>query len=252
MFFIHGFSGSRHSFEPVFAHLPPSIHAFALTQRGHGDASKPERGYTLDVFATDAMAFMDAVGLDSAIVVGHSMGSAVALRMALDYPKRVQALVLIGAGPLAPGGPKERAFWETTVSKLKDPLDPNLVRSFLETVYARPIPEETFESALRNSLKVPARVWRAMWKSRLEGRGTSGSLSEIGVPTLIIWGDQDRRCTRDEQDALLDGIPNARLEIYEGVGHSPYAEAPERLASDIAAFANEALSRSDTNSGGVI
>ena len=236
---LHGYSGSLYSFEPLLDHLSTSIHAFALTQRGHGDASKPEGPYTLDVFAADAAAFLRAMNLESATVLGHSMGSAVALRMALDYPERVRALVLIGAGPLEPGGPKERVMWETTLSKLEDPIDPLFVRKFIEGVYVGSIPEERVEATVQNSQKMPARVWRAVMKGRIEGAATSGDLSEIGAPTLIVWGDQDIHFDRSKQDALLAAIPNSRLKVYPGMGHGPHAAVPEQLASDVTAFVFE-------------
>jgi pimeloyl-ACP methyl ester carboxylesterase len=78
-------------------HLPDSLHAFALTQRGHGDASRPAAGYRLEDFAGDVESFMDAVGLESAMLVGHSMGGAIAQRFAIDRPERVRGLVLLGA-----------------------------------------------------------------------------------------------------------------------------------------------------------
>src|SRR3712207_4230183 len=79
---LHGWPDSWRSFEGVMAHLPASVHAFALTQRGFGDADRPAAGYDPSDFAADVAAFMDAVGLASAVIVGHSMGSFVAQRVA--------------------------------------------------------------------------------------------------------------------------------------------------------------------------
>jgi non-heme chloroperoxidase len=75
--FVHGITDSWRSWELVLPLLPESIHAFALTQRGHGDADKPEVGYTFEVLADDLAAFYRAVGLQQAVVVGHSVGSCV-------------------------------------------------------------------------------------------------------------------------------------------------------------------------------
>jgi non-heme chloroperoxidase len=77
--------------------LSSEYHAFALTQRGHGDSDKPECCYTLEHFAADVDAFMEAVGLEEATLVGASTGALFAERVALDYPHRVSRLVLIGA-----------------------------------------------------------------------------------------------------------------------------------------------------------
>src|SRR5512134_1726307 len=79
---LHGVTDSWHSFELVLPRLPESIRAFALTQRGHGDASRPDSGYRYTDLAADVAAFMDVHQLKSAVVVGHSMGSSVAQRFA--------------------------------------------------------------------------------------------------------------------------------------------------------------------------
>src|SRR5439155_713278 len=83
----------------VFEHLPASVRAYAVTQRGHGDAPRPDGGYDVEQLARDVVAFIDDAGIERAVVAGHSMGSVVATRLALDAPARVAALVLMGARP---------------------------------------------------------------------------------------------------------------------------------------------------------
>ena len=95
--FLHGFSDSWFSFSRVLPLLSPEYHAFALTERGHGDSDKPECCYTLDDFAADVDAFMAAVGIQEATLVGHSGSSFIAQRVALSYPHRVSRLALIGS-----------------------------------------------------------------------------------------------------------------------------------------------------------
>ena len=79
---LHGFADSWHSFERALPHLPESIRSFALTQRGHGDASRPDTGYNPRDFATDLEAFMDALRLEAAVIAGGSSGGFVARRFA--------------------------------------------------------------------------------------------------------------------------------------------------------------------------
>src|SRR5262245_36939969 len=73
--FLHGYTDSWYSFAPVLPRLPASLHAFAPDQRGHGDSERPACDYAPADFAADAVAFLDAVGVREATVVGHSMGS---------------------------------------------------------------------------------------------------------------------------------------------------------------------------------
>jgi pimeloyl-ACP methyl ester carboxylesterase len=94
---IHGLTDSMRSYEPVLAELPDAIHAFAITQRGHGDAGRPADGYGALDLARDVVAFMDAAGIERAVVAGHSHGATIARRVAADYPDRVLGCVLAGA-----------------------------------------------------------------------------------------------------------------------------------------------------------
>src|SRR6476619_4909047 len=91
---LHGYSDSGRSFEPVLAELPASIRALAVTLRGHGDAPKPDGGYDVAQLAADVVPVLDRAGIERAVVAGHSMGSVVAARVAIDAPERVAGLVL--------------------------------------------------------------------------------------------------------------------------------------------------------------
>ena len=201
---LHGYSDSRRSYDRVLPLLPSSLHVFAVTQRGHGDSGKPEAGYAAADFAKDVAAFLDAMGLDSAIVVGHSMGSIVAQRFAIDYPARTRALVLEGAFAPRAGNASIRELWKT-VSTFTDPVDPAFVRDFQQSSIARPVPSDFFEGVVADSLKVPARVW----KGALEPLMTMDFLPQLGriaVPTLLIWGDRDAFFAQAEQDVLQKSI----------------------------------------------
>ena len=233
---LHGVTDSWRSFERVLPHLPASIHAFALSQRGHGDADRPAAGYGPDDFAADLAAFMDAVGLGSAVIVGHSMGSSIAQRFALDHPGRTLGLVLAGAFFAGwRGSPAVVELWESTVSTLMDPIDPGFVREFQEGTLARPVPPAFLDAVVRESLKVPARVWRATFAGFLEA-DFSAQLGRIEAPTLIVWGDRDALCARNEQEALAAAIAGSRLVVYPGAGHALHWEEPERFAADLVAF----------------
>jgi non-heme chloroperoxidase len=242
---LHGFGDSWRSFELVHPHLPESIHAFALTLRGHGDASRPATGYGVRDFAADVAEFQDAMHLRTAVVVGHSMGSGVAMRFAIDHPERTMALVLFGASPTMGATAAAREFWDSTVSKLTDPVDPALVRGMTESMLTRPVPPPFVDAAVREGLKVPAFVWKAAFESRWRLEGDySAELSRIKAPTLIVWGDQDVRYSRGEQEALASAIAGSRLLVYQGAGHFLHWEEPQRFASDLTTFVEGLSERS--------
>ncbi len=233
---LHGYTDSRRSYDLVLPLLPSSLRVFAVTHRGHGDSSKPDTGYLPSDFASDLAAFLDAMKIESAVIVGHSMGSTVAQRFAIDYPSRTRALVLEGAFLPAARNEAVREFFQT-VRVFADPIDPKVVREFQQSTLTRPVPGPFFETIVSESLKVPARVW----KSALEPYTTvdfSDRLKELSVPTLLVWGDRDGFTLRAEQDALNRAITGSRLTTYAGTGHCPHWEEPERFATDLIAFVN--------------
>jgi pimeloyl-ACP methyl ester carboxylesterase len=235
MLMLHGVTDSWRSFEHVLPHLPPSIHAFALTQRGHGDAERPATGYRTPDFAGDVAAFADALGLGRVVVVGHSMGSTHAQCFAIDYPQRVLGLVLAGSFASYRDNPMVVDLWETSVSRLADPIDPAFVREFQESTLAQPVRPEYLDMVVRESLKVPARVWRAAFEGFLED-AVAGQLGRITAPTLVAWGARDALCRRRDQEAFLAAIAGSRLVAYENAGHALHWEEPERFAADIVTF----------------
>jgi non-heme chloroperoxidase len=237
---LHGFLDSRRSFEPVLCHLPESIHAFALTQRGHGDASRPTVGYSVRDFAADLTAFMNVLQLEAAVIVGHSMGSAVALRFAVDHPERTLGLVLVGASASLQANPNAREGWNALLSELTDPVDPEFIREGLKNTLAQPVPQALFESLVQENLKVPTFVWRAAMDARWRAEGDySGELAKIRAPTLIVWGDRDVRYPRSEQETIAAAIADSRLVVYPGAGHLLHVEEPDRIASDLVTFIAE-------------
>ncbi len=236
--FLHGFTGSLHEFEPIFKYLPQDHHAIALTLRGHGDATHPESGYPLSDFSTDVENFLQAMDATDVILVGHSMGSAVAQRFAIDNPENTLGLVLVSAVYTLPGDLKLQEYFDSTISKLEDPIDPEFVRIFLDSIRVKPISDELFEVLYHEALKVPARVWIQAFEGRLIDN-ISEELGRIQSPTLLIWGDQDHRSLRKDQDAILAAIPDSRLKLYKGSGHLVHLEESEDFASDIANFLEE-------------
>ena len=119
--FLHGVTDSWRSFERVLPLLPPNIHAFALSQRGHGDSSRPTSGYRFADMSADLLAFLDAMGLRTAIIVGHSMGASVAQRFVIDHPDRVERFVVMGAFSTF-DDPGFADFVASSIAPLTDPI----------------------------------------------------------------------------------------------------------------------------------
>jgi pimeloyl-ACP methyl ester carboxylesterase len=235
---LHGFTDSLVSWNRVLPLLPSGLHVFALSNRGHGDSSRPESGYTLPQFAADVLAFMDAVDLPRATVVGHSMGSLIAQQVAIAAPHRVTRLVLEGTLTTARNIPGADELGRA-IELQPDPIPEPFAREFQVSCVHVPVPAEFMDRVVGESLKVPARVWRAVWQG-LVASPADPRLVTVTAPTLIFWGDREPIAPRADQDALLRLLPNATLKVYEETGHSPHWERPERFVRDLLAFIGEA------------
>ena len=179
---------------------------------------------------------MDALGLRRAVIVGHSMGSLVALRFAIDRPDRTAGLVLLGAFPTIKGHPEVQAFWDTALARLTDPVDPALARAFQESTIATPIAPAQLDLFVAESLRVPARVWRETFREFLAA-DFSAEISRIGGA-----GADRRRRTRHVQPAagarragggVCGRRPSSTIPTpgTRCTGRSPPASAPTSVAS---------------------
>jgi len=229
---LHAWGESLRCFDRLVPLMPPSFHLLAIDQRGHGDAGKPPDGYDLASLGEDIEAFMDAVGLTSAVLVGSSSGGYVAQQVAMRSPERVAGLVLLGS----PRSLRGRPQFADEVERLRDPVDPAWVRTFLGTFpLLHDVPRWYFEDRVSDAVRIPAIVWRRS----LAGLVSSPAPIEAGTiaaPTLILWGDHDGLLPREDQLALESAIPNSRLVVYEGVGHLILWEQPECVAADLTGF----------------
>src|ERR671918_896876 len=95
---LHGITAQHRSFNAAARYLEPSRGLVGVDLRGRGDSDKPESGYSLQAHAADVVRVLDHLGLESAVLAGHSMGGFVALKTALMFPDRVRAIVLLDAG----------------------------------------------------------------------------------------------------------------------------------------------------------
>ena len=231
--FLHGFTDSWFSFTRTLDSLPPRVRAIAPTQRGHGDSDKPDCCYRVADFAADAVALLDALRIERATIVGHSMGSFIAQRIAAAHPARVKQLVLIGSGATVRTDPVV-AFGKE-VERLSDPIAAAFIRDFQKSTLHRPVPDDFFAAVVRESQKVPARVWREVMAGLLADDARN-ELERIASRTFVVWGDKDAMWSRADQDGLVQAIRGARLVTYAGTGHCPHWEDPDRFAADLREF----------------
>ena len=238
---LHGFTDSWRSFEPVLQHLPRAIRALSLSQRGHGETDRPPSDYHPAFFVTDVIAFMDALEIDRAVVVGHCMGGVIAERLAIAHPGRVMALAMLAAPASVAANPLMQDFW-AQVAQLGDPIDSAFAREFQESTLAQPVPEARLDMMVEESLKVPARVWRSVLSGLFQIEN-GPYRRRITVPALLIWGDRDALIPGSDVEAIRAGIPHSELLVYAGGGHALHWETPARVARDLVGFVERSIDR---------
>ena len=229
---LHAWGESRRSFDRLLPLLPTTIRGVAMDQRGHGDAEKPPVGYSLPESAHDIEAFMDALGISSAVLLGSSSGGYVAQQVAITIPHRVAGLVLVGS----PRSLRGRPSFADEVDRLSDPVDADWVRHSL-TWFPRfhEVPEWYIDDRVDDGVRVPAHVWREALDGLCSARPPT-DVAAINSPTVIVWGVRDELLLREEQEDLAAAIPGSRLIVYEETGHLVLWEQPERVAAELTSF----------------
>jgi pimeloyl-ACP methyl ester carboxylesterase len=214
-----------------------------LDYRGTGKSGKPSTKYSTNMFAADAAAVLDHLGLTRAVVCGHSMGGRVAQLLALDYPQKVSRLILASSGAAHPGDtgiPLRIATEMVEQGYERYVRDHTIVVGWTES-YA-----ETHMELIEKYLRVrmanlcPVEFYFRHVLARQE-HDTSSRLKDIKVPTLIFVGDDDHFVVSDMShrrgaEILARGIPNSKLVILPGERHSYFYTEPEQAHEIIRSF----------------
>ena len=235
--FLHGITDSWHSFESVLENLPAAVHAFAISQRGHGDSERPLQNYSPKDFAADIAEFIKQKNLGKTFIVGHSMGGVVAQQFAIDFPGLTKGLVIIDSDPEFKNNPGMPEFYEE-VLKMQGAISRTFMDEFQKATLAKPIDSVYFNLLVDEGIKVPASVFKAAL-SGIMGVDLREQLKQVKAPALIFWGNLDSFCTYKGQETMVNNIKNSKLIIYGNTGHALHWEEPKRFAGDLVNFIND-------------
>ncbi|HEX2062147.1 MAG TPA: alpha/beta hydrolase [Thermoanaerobaculia bacterium] len=232
---LHGLGDTSRSWSPILPELAKTHRVYAFDQRGHGATSAPRCCYALSNLAWDAIAFMDAMKIERAAVVGHSMGSFVAQHLAAHHPERVQKLVLIGSSDTTVGSETVAWLWEQART-----FDRGISTEFVEQWQSNPLPVDAEFIALvkKETFAVRPHVWRGVART-LMTEDQRPFVRAIRQPTLILWGEHDQAFPAANQQRLQDALPHATFQRYDKAGHNPHWEISARVAEDILRFLKE-------------
>ena len=238
---IHGYGGSMWQWEYQQA-LAAHFRVITLDVIGSGLSDKPDLDYRPDVFIESVRAFMDVLGLSTATLVGNSMGAGIAIGMALSHPQRVERLVLIDG---LPDRVRERLVSPLMRRAVDSHLPGWLVRVGNWLVPSAGTKRILKEIVYNHALLTPAVLDRSnrnrqrpnliapllsirdslpLWEGQFATR-----FHEIGQPTLILWGEQDRLFPPQVGRDLQAAIPQSRLMVLAEAGHIPQWEQPQAV-----------------------
>lgn len=203
--FIPGLGVGIREMKPLADALAEHVTVIALDNRGVGLSDKPNTPYTIESMATDAVAVLDAAGIERASIIGYSMGGRIALHLALKHPDRVDRMVLLATGARITATPQRRLLFA--------------IAPYLKF---GPPPRQ------------PAYAFKRQ-RAASEGYDARRDLPRIQASTLILHGRSDRVASPSFAQELAAGIPDARIEWYEG-GHMAPMIRPGPIAEVIGAF----------------
>jgi 3-oxoadipate enol-lactonase len=232
---IMGLSGNHlHWGDPFLEQLDDSLEAITYDHRGLGKSAQHDGSFTIADLAEDAAGLLDAVQLESAHVMGCSMGGMVAQELAVRHPERVRTLVL---GCTYAGGEgsalTDRAIIEELTSVFLSGGPGAAMQEMLRFNFSAEFfgQADKIEPFKQIALQLPASIEVLMAQLQATAaHDASARLAEITAPTLIIHGSADQILPVSNAHHIAGLMPDARLEVLEGVGHLFWWEQPERAA----------------------
>ena len=243
---LHGSNASLHTWEPWVARLKDKYRIISLDQIGHGlTGPNPAGKYDGDAFVATLDALMVKLGISKFALAGNSMGGFVAWEYALAHPDKLTHLVLIDAA-----GPPEDPNKKLPIG-FKIARTPGLNKIALIITPRSLFDKSMRQSVLNQAIVTPAVIDRYWELNRYPGNREAtllrfasyaarnrdvGRLGEIKLPTLILWGAEDKLIPVSGADWFLARIAGAVRIVYPGIGHIPMEEAADRSAADLDAF----------------
>jgi 3-oxoadipate enol-lactonase len=239
--FLHGNYASSRWWEPLLACVPGAYRALAPDLRGCGSRGHrstwmgyPTRRIRIDDLVLDLEAFLSGLEMERVVLVGHSLGGLIATSFAIRHPGKVLALVLEDTGPaeginlgsvttpfLLPFELKNRRLLKFGLERAGIPSQGPLARSLVDDALSAP-------RGLYYQFAKAAAAWEA-----------SKKLEHITAPTLLLWGHDDRVMPSRYAQTYLEQIPDSRLVLIEGAGHSPHLEQPMRFTDALYLFLDQ-------------
>jgi len=211
--FLHGVGSDKSVWHPQLDHFGRTRRAVAVDYPGYGDSDPAPKGTTRDDYASAIISAMHELGIDRAHICGLSLGGVVAIAMHHDDPGRCASLILADTFAVHPEG---RSIYERSVTASENLRA--LAEARVDVLLAQPAAPRVRREVVETMSRIdPAAycigaeaVWLADQRDRAE---------QIGVPTLVLVGDQDLVTPPELSSELVDLIPDARMQVIPDAGH---------------------------------
>lgn len=255
---VHGFGGAKEDFFDHIDELSADHTVVVFDHRGHGQSDGPVEPecYSFDRLAVDTLAILDALGIESFRLLGHSMGGMVARRIVLAQPDRVEALILMDTSPgPVPGMDADiielgaNLALDEGMDELKSVMDAfePLGTPANERLRAERIGYREFEESKWANLSPT--MWAVLVREIRDQPDQLASLAQVGCATLVLVGEQDEAFVKVSHQ-MAEIIPNARIVVIPDAGHCPQFENGDAWYEALSGFLEE-VSNAEQSSASV-
>lgn len=243
--FIHGILGSHRNWAHLIDRIDDNHRVIVPDLFGHGESAKPVGDYSLGAHAATMRDLLDRLGIERVTLVGHSLGGGIAMEFYYLFPERVERLVLVASGGLGREvNPVLRSATLPGAEWLLPLIASGWVRARAETagrVMSRAgwKPGSDIAAIWQGFTSLgdgeSRRAFLATTRAVIDPGGQSVSAHDylpdaVPIPTLVVWGSRDRMIPAWHAISAQQSIPACRVELFQGAGHFPHLDAPDRFA----------------------
>ena len=243
---LHGIGNNCQTWAGVIDRLAETHTVIAPDLLGHGNSDKPRGDYSIAAYANGMRDLLTVLDIEQATVVGHSLGGGIALQFAYQFPERCQRLAVVGSGGLGPelsAGLRAATLpgaelVVTALAGVSGPLRLGLhaVEKVGRTVGWRRVGDLAEAADALLALKdVEARkAFLRTLRGVVDARGQAvTALDRLyladSIPMLVVWGSRDPIVPAVHAETVRSLVPTARVEVFDGAGHWPHLDDPERF-----------------------